>query len=301
MRISVLATFGALAFAACSPAARSETPVPSPPAEAIPQLAASQGEDWRQVAPENLLVLQTAHGETLIELNPDFAPGHTARMRQLAKDRALNNTEFYRVIDGFVAQTGLNGAAKAENYPPLVNENERALSSETAFTPLGNADLFASMVGHVDGFAAARDPQTGKEWLLHCPGAVAMARDTDPDSGAADYYIVLDAQRYLDRNLTVFGRVLTGMEYIQKVKRGDRKVESGVIQSPDHGDRIFSVSLASEMAEDARPVVEVMKTDSDSFEAVKRGKRIRRDPFFYNTPPEVVDICDMSVPIERIR
>ena len=70
----------------------------------------------------------------------------------------------------------------------------------------------------MDGFAVARDADLGREWLLHCPGAMAMARDDDPDTGSTEFYIVLDAQRYLDRNLTVFGRVLSGMEHIQALQ-----------------------------------------------------------------------------------
>ena len=301
MRRPIAIALAALAITACSQAAQSETPLASPPAETIAMIEAETGPDWRKIAPENLLVLKTAHGETLIELNPNFAPGHAARMRKLATDRALNNTEFYRVIDGFVAQTGLNGNDKSEDYPPLMNENERAIATDGSFTPLGNADLYAAEVGHLNGFAAARNMESGTEWLLHCPGAVAMARDTDPNSGAADYYIVLDAQRYLDRNLTVFGRVVSGMEYVQMVRRGDREIESGVIQALASGDRIFTVTLASDMPEDSRPVVEVMKTDSNSFANAKRSKRVRRDPFFYNTPPEVVDICDMPVPAKRLK
>ena len=301
MRLQLFTAIAALAVTACSQSAQSETPLPSPPSEAIPAEQGEMGPDWRVVAPENLLVVKTSHGETLIELNPDFAPGHTARMRQLAKDRALNSTEFYRVIDAFVAQTGLNDGPKSDDYPEIMNENERAISEATVFTPLGNDDLFAPLVGHADGFAVGRNPEAGTEWLLHCPGAVAMARNTDPNSGAADYYIVLDAQRYLDRNLTVFGRVVSGMEFVQKVRRGDPEIASGVIQEPARGDTIFSVTLASEMPVESRPVVEVMKTNSGSFEGVKRSKRNRTSDFFYNTPPSVVDICDMATPSKRVK
>ena len=292
MRFALI-TLGLALMAACSSEAQSD-PIPSPPREPIPMLSAQSGKDWRRIAPENLLVMDTVHGRVLIELNPDFAPGHTARMRELATDRVLDRTEFYRAITGFVAQTGLNNGEAAENYAPLVNENERTILEGAGFTPLGNSDLYAPEVGHIDGFSVARDPETGNEWLLHCPGAVAMARDNDPDSGAADYYIVLDAQRYLDRNLTVFGRVVSGIEVVQKVKRGTDAM--GFIEEPLKGDRIQTVKLASNLPEEERPIVDVMRTETGSFEGAKRAKRVRRDPFFYNTPPEVIDICDMPVP-----
>ena len=79
MRRPIAIALAALAITACSQAAQSETPLASPPAETIAMIEAETGPDWRKIAPENLLVLKTAHGETLIELNPNFAPGHAAR------------------------------------------------------------------------------------------------------------------------------------------------------------------------------------------------------------------------------
>lgn len=205
-------------------------------------IASATAPDWRDVAPENLVLIETAHGDIVIELNPDFAPNHAAQFRDLVRGDVYNGARFYRVIDAFVAQGGLQDDAVIEQYPTLTNENDRALS-DAPFVPLGNADLFAPVVGHIDGFAVGRSESLQKEWLLHCPGSLAMARDTDPDSGSTEFYIVLDAQRYLDRNLTVFGRVIDGMQYVQKLKRGDRAIESGVIQAPDVGDEILSLSL----------------------------------------------------------
>ena len=122
--------------------------------------------------------------------------------------------------------------------------------------PLGNADLFAPVVGHIDGFAVGRSESLQAEWLLHCPGALAMARDNDPDSGGTEFYIVLDAQRYLDRNLTVFGRVIDGMQYVQKLKRGDRAIERRH-SGPEVGDEILSMTVAADMAEAIRPAYQV--------------------------------------------
>ncbi|MGF1463713.1 MAG: peptidylprolyl isomerase [Maricaulaceae bacterium] len=254
--------------------------------------------DWRAVAPENLLLIETVHGVTTLELNPDFAPAHTARMRALARAGFYDGEYFYRVIDGFVAQAGVQDDDRMTDWSPLENENDRPLS-EATFTPLGNGDLFAAEVGHIDGFPVGRDADLGREWLLHCPGALAMARDEDPDTGRTEIYIVLDAQRYLDRNLTVFGRVIDGLAAIQKLERGDRAVESGVIQPPRTGDQILNVRLAADIDAAERPGFEVMNTRSDVFAADKRGRRVREEPFFYRKPPEILDICGYSVPVRR--
>ncbi len=127
-----------------------------------------------------------------------------------------------------------------------------------------------------------------------------MARDNDPDSGATEFYIVLGAQRYLDRNLTVFGRVIDGMEHVQSLKRGDRAIESGVIQAPELGDTIIRIRKASDIAPAERPAYEVMAMPSPDFEAAKRAKRVREEDFFYRKPPEILDICTFEVPVRQL-
>jgi len=257
-------------------------------------------EGYRLVDPENLIILTLETGEVVIELNDDFAPGHAEQIRQFVRDGIYDRQRFYRVIDGFVAQGGLENEQRIAVYPTIQNENDRAIS-DADFAPLGNADLFAPEVGHIGGFAVARDEELDREWLLHCPGALALARDADPDSGSTEFYIVLAPQRYLDRNLTVFGRVLSGMQYVQKLKRGDRAVASGVIQAPEKGDQMLSVKLAADIPEDERPLWEVMQTPSEQWEARKTQARVRDDPFFYRKPPEVLDVCSIEVPAREVK
>ncbi|MEL7128000.1 MAG: peptidylprolyl isomerase [Pseudomonadota bacterium] len=267
-------------------------------AEPLPAPAST---DWRLVDPEDLLLIKTRHGVTAIELDLSFAPNHAARMRDLVRAGFYNGEYFYRVIDGFVAQAGVQHDDRMSDWPPLQNENDRARSFETLI-PLGNEDLFTDEVGHtVRGFSMGRDRSLGREWLLHCPGAMAMARDEDPNTGGTEFYIVLDAQRYLDRNLTIFGRVIDGMEHIQALERGDRAVESGVIQPPRTGDEILSATLAADLPDDLRPEYYVMKTNRQAFEEAKRAKRIRAEPFFYRRPPAILDICGFDVPVKRTR
>lgn len=262
------------------------------------EIASALAPDWRDVSPENLILVETVYGDIVIELNTDFAPNHAAQFRQLVQDDVYNGIRFYRVIEAFVAQGGLQDEAVIEQYPTLKNENDRPISG-AAFVPLGNADLFAPLVGHIDGFAVGRSETLGSEWLLHCPGALAMARDTDPDSGSTEFYIVLDAQRYLDRNLTVFGRVIDGMQYVQKLKRGVRAIESGVIQAPEVGDEIMSMTLAADMDPAIRPAYQVQAMPTQAFEDAKSEKRVREEDFFYRKPPEMLDICGFEVPVRK--
>ncbi|MFN3213878.1 MAG: peptidylprolyl isomerase [Henriciella sp.] len=263
------------------------------------EIASALAPNWRDVSPENLVLIETGYGDIVVELNPDFAPNHAAQFRKLVQDDVYNGIRFYRVIEAFVAQGGLQDEETIEQYPTLKNENDRPLS-DAAFVPLGNADLFAPMVGHIDGFAVGRSETLGTEWLLHCPGALAMARDNDPDSGSTEFYIVLDAQRYLDRNLTVFGRVIDGMQYVQKLKRGVRAIESGVIQAPDVGDEIMSMTVAADMDPAIRPAYQVQAMPTQAFEDAKTEKRVRDEDFFYRKPPEMLDICGFEVPVRKL-
>ena len=292
MRSVLFAVLGVSLAAAC----QAQTAEDSDVTEA--EVASATAPDWRDVAPENLILIETAHGDVVIELNPDFAPNHAAQFRDLVRADVYNGIRFYRVIDAFVAQGGLQDDEVIAQHPTLTNENDRALS-DAAFVPLGNPDLFAPIVGHIDGFAVGRSEVLDKEWLLHCPGALAMARDTDPDSGSTEFYIVLDAQRYLDRNLTVFGRVIDVMQYVQKLKRGDRAIESGVIQAPDVGDEIQSMTVAADMDEAIRPTYQVQAMPSQAFEDAKTAKRVRDEDFFYRKPPEILDICGFEVPVRQ--
>ena len=262
------------------------------------EIASALAPDWRDVSPENLILVEPTYGDIVIELNADFAPNHANQFRQLVRDDVYNGTRFYRVIDAFVAQGGLQDEEIIGKYPTVDNENDRPIS-EAAFVPLGNADLFAPVVGHIDGFAVGRSETLGSEWLLHCPGALAMARDNDPDSGGTEFYIVLDAQRYLDRNLTVFGRVIDGMQYVQKLKRGVRAIESGVIQAPDQGDDIMSMTVAADMDRAIRPAYQVQAMPTQAFEDAKTAKRVREEDFFYRKPPEMLDICGFEVPVRK--
>jgi cyclophilin family peptidyl-prolyl cis-trans isomerase len=258
----------------------------------------AEGTDWRPVEPDNLLLIKTAYGQVAVELNPVFAPNHTKRLQGLAKAHFYDGLSFYRVIDGFVAQGGRN-EGDLPDWPVLKNENDRSAKGLN-FVPTGSPDLYAPEAGHVGGFAAARNPKTGRAWLMHCVGSMAMARDTDPDTGDAEFYIVIGpGTRYLDRNLTIFGRVIDGMEFIQKLNRGKRANDNGVIADPARRDPIISMRLASALLAAERPAFEVMRVDGKAFADYKTSKRARDADFFYRRPPEVIEACNVQAPVRR--
>ena len=123
-----------------------------------------------------------------------------------------------------------------------------------------------------------------------------MARNEDPDSGGTDFYIVIgQAPRYLDRNLTVFGRVVWGMDVVQRIKRGPA-LENGIIEKDLDRTWIKRMRLASNIDSEQRPDIYVADTNSAGFKKMINERRNRKQKFFHHKPPKVLDICQVPIP-----
>ena len=259
-------------------------------------LRAAGEPSWRELNPENTVFVEMSGGLAVIELNPAFAPETVKQFKLLAGDHFYDGLSFYRVIDGFVAQGG-DGSDLGEisNLPLLDAEFEIDWNEEFSYMPVQSPDMFAPETGIIDGFAVARDPSRDKAWLTHCPGIVAMARNDDPDSSRTDFYIVIgQAPRYLDRNMNIFGRVVYGMDVVQQIKRGPA-LGNGIIQDETASTRIRKMRLASDIPEEERLKVFVMDTSSKEFKKLLKGRLNRKQKFFHNKPPKVLDVCQVPV------
>ncbi len=270
--------------------------------------AAEAPDAWRDVLPENLVSIDTRYGTVVVELSPTFAPDHVARLRKLLQQHFYDGLSFYRVVDGFVAQGGADADTSAtpdakvnqqllKDWPPLKAEFDTRLSKADVFTPLGNQDLFAPEAGFVDSFPVGRDPKDGRSWIIQCPGVFAFARDNDENTATTEFYIVIgQAPRRLDRNLTAFGRVLSGMQYLQKLNRGDAEADSGVIGDLGKRDPILRMRLGSDPSDRELPRYQVLRTDSQAF-AQSLEQRRHPAPAFYHRPPSPnLDICSVPLP-----
>ena len=266
---------------------------------------------WNSLDPDNTVYLQMQEGTVVIELNPEFAPKTVKRFKQLIAEQFYRGMSFYRVIDGFVAQGGnesdIDGSQntkplKAEfeiSWPLKPKDKEEAKDwLPMSWTPVQTNDMFAPYTGFIDGFPAARDAKkAGKAWLTHCPGTVAMARNEDPDSGATDFYIVIgQAPRYLDRNLTVFGRVVWGMDVVQRIKRGPSR-NNGIIEDDLKRSWIKRMRLVSSLDLNERLDIYVADTNNKGFRNLLKERRDRSNKFFHYKPPKVLDICQVPVPV----
>lgn len=251
---------------------------------------------WREVNPDNLVFMELYEGRVTIELNPSFAPKTVQQFRKLVQDRFYDGLSFYRVIDGFVAQGGDGSDLGEVSLVPLIDaEFEIELTEDTDFTLVQKDDMFAAETGIIDGFAVGRDPSGKNAWLTHCPGIIGMARNDNVDSSRTDFFIVIgQAPRYLDRNMNVFGRVIHGMDAIQKIRRGPEN-ENGVFQDETASSRIRTIKLASDVPVDERLSAFVIDTNTKGFRKSLKNRRNRKQKFFQNKPPAVLDVCQVPI------
>jgi peptidylprolyl isomerase len=276
---------------------------PARPARSAAEIIdAAPSSDWRRPDPANLLFMQVNGGIVIIELAPRFAPEHVANIRTLARERFWDGTSVYRVQDNYVAQFGDADAEDPARAKPL-GSAKRKLPAEfhrdakdLPFDRLPDRDGWAPESGFVEGFAAARNPRAGTAWLAHCYGAVGAGRSNEPDSsiGAELYVVIGQAPRQLDDNITVVGRVLMGMELLSGLPRGSE--EMGMYARREQRMPIRALVLASEVPEAARPVIEVLRTDSKTFRDATEARRNRVDEF-YRRPAGHIDLCNVSVPV----
>ena len=163
--------------------------------------------------PENTLLVETTVGLVVIEMRPDLAPGHVAHIKKLAREGAYDGVVFHRVIEGFMAQTG-----------------------DVKF---GNSNLpdFAPARA---GTGGSKYPDLEAEFNAepHVRGVTSMARSQNPNSANSQFFIVFDDARFLDKQYTAWGKVIAGMDNVDKIKRGEP------VKDPD---KMVSVKVAADV------------------------------------------------------
>jgi peptidyl-prolyl cis-trans isomerase B (cyclophilin B) len=158
-------------------------------------------------AEENIMILKLKDGDVKIELFNDVAPNHVKRIKELADAGKYDNVVFHRVIDGFMAQTG-----------DVKFGNSSSKDFNLRMAGMGGSDL----------------PDLKQEFnsLPHDRGTLSMARSSDPDSANSQFFICFKPAPFLDRQYTVFGKVLSGMEFVDMIKKGDEN-NNGSVSDPD--------------------------------------------------------------------
>ena len=159
------------------------------------------------IAEENIKILKLKDGDVKIELFEDVAPNHVKRIKQLAQEGKYDGVVFHRVIDGFMAQTGDVQFGNSSND-----------QFDLKRAGMGGSDL----------------PDLKEEFsdLPHERGTLSMARSQDPNSANSQFFICFKEASFLDRQYTVFGKVIEGMDLVDKIKRGDQN-NNGSVSNPD--------------------------------------------------------------------
>ena len=152
------------------------------------------------------MILKLKDGDVKIEMYPDVAPNHVKRIQELANSGQYDNVVFHRVIDGFMAQTG-----------DVKFGNSSSKDFDLRRAGIGGADL----------------PDLNQEFndLPHDRGTVSMARSSDPNSANSQFFICFKPAPFLDRQYTVFGKVIEGMEFVDMITKGDG--DNGAVSNPD--------------------------------------------------------------------
>ena len=154
-----------------------------------------------------MMILKTKNGDVKIELFADIAPNHVKRIKILAEQKKYDGVVFHRVIEGFMAQTG-----------------------DVQFGNSGNDNFDLRRVG--TGGSDLPDLKAEFSDVPHERGTLSMARSADPNSGNSQFFICFESAPHLDRQYTVFGKVVEGMEFVDKIKRGDEN-NNGAVSDPD--------------------------------------------------------------------
>ena len=262
-------------------------------------LDAAPASDWRELDPNNTLYLELATGRVVIELAPQFAPQHVANIRALAHAHYFDGLAIIRSQDNFVVQWGDPNSGE-KNAKPLAPAKEHLPAEFTVaaknlnFHFLPDSDGYAKQIGFVDGFPAARDPSDGQAWLAHCYGVLGAGRGTEADSsnGSEIYVVSGQSPRQLDRNITTVGRVVQGMELLSVLPRGTGPL--GFYEKPEQYVPIKAIRLAADVPEAERVKLQVIRTDTPTWDAVVEARRNRRDDW-YKRPAGHIDLCNIPV------
>lgn len=247
--------------------------------------------DWRIPAPESIMVIDTNKGRVLVELVPEVAPNHVARLQDLTRAGVYDGRTFFRVIDRFMAQTGdpTNTGEGGSDRPNLKAEFTFRRTAEIGFVPM--AAPAGLEVGYIKSLPVVSqnwswsDVTSDKKvsaWATYCPGVIGMARDDDNNSANSQFFLMRQPYPSLDKRYTAFGRVISGLDAVHAIKTGE--------PVPAPQDMMQKVRLLSDIPESERPKVRVIDPKGPWFAEETQRLRATRGADF--------SVCDIVLPVE---
>jgi peptidylprolyl isomerase len=261
-----------------------------------PVVAQTASPEWRTIAPENLLIIDTAKGRILVELEPRMAPLSVERIRTLADQGFYDGLKFHRVISDFMAQTGdpLGTGEGGSELPDIDGEFQFRRGRDLGFVNVATGQ--AGLLGFAGSMPVFTQPdaqmmvtadfKTAAQ-ALFCPGVLGMARNQDPHSANSQFFIMTGSNESLNGLYAPFGRVLAGLDVVRALKPG-AEAANGRVEDPDLMTR---ARTAAALPERQRPVVRVRTTSSPAFTAMVEQVRTERGARF--------TVCDIQ-PIAEV-
>ena len=258
---------------------------------------AQDGADWREVAPQNLLVIDTSKGRVLVELAPAAAPLAVERISTLANQGFYDGVVFHRVIQNFMAQTGdPDGDGSGGSDLPNVqgeftfrrgmDSRMTVVAGDTArpqglmgvlpVTSQPDAQMFVTADNRVPAF------------IQFCPGVLGMARTQDPNSANSQWFIMTGVNDRLNGAYTAFGRVVAGLDVAHALKAGPMDQDGRVGENPD---TLTRVRTADQLAAGERPSVRVLSASSPRWAEQIQQEKTKRGLNF--------SICDIQ-PVSEV-
>ena len=261
----------------------------------------SPDRDWRDLDPQNTLYLELPAGRVVIELAPSYAPANVEAVRKLVREGYFDGSFVIRSQDNYVVQWARpeeDARAKAMAKVRVKPEFSRPIDAKLPFTRLAYPDTYAPEVGFSDGFAVARDPKSRKTWLVHCYGSVGVGRDNDADSGNGSelYAVIGQSPRGLDRNITLVGRVVRGVEILSVMPRGTGTM--GFYEKPSEWIAIRSARVAADVPASERSNLQALRTESQTFKSYVESRATRREEWF-KEPIGRLGVCNMTLPVRE--
>ncbi len=248
-----------------------------------------------------MLYMQLESGRVVFELAPLFAPNHVTNIRKLVVNRFFDGLTINRSQDNYVVQWGDGYELRGEESRSI-SDAAAALdpefyrdASDLSFTRIESRDAYASEVGFAGGFPAGRDGPEGRAWLTHCYGMLGVGRGNSPGSGnGAELYVVTGhAPRHLDRNVTLVGRVIDGIEHLTTLPRGTGPL--GFFETKEELVTVKSIRVGSEIPEKDRLTVELLRTDTETFTQLVEARRYRAEGWFVD-PTDAIGVCNVPLP-----
>jgi len=301
LSLALLSTF---AFSVSACAAETQTPKMTP-ADVASAAIDKTGFDapasaWRDVDPENLLIIDTDYGQIGVELYPEIAPKHVAQIKALTRQSFYDMITFHRVIDGFMNQTGdpkgdgtgdsslpdIEAEFKFRRPPSMAIELIDARKTPTGEVGVG---FYKALPVASQPAAQAMLTKDGKveAYGLHCSGVTSMARSQNPNSGNSQFFLMRGTAPHLDREYSIWGSTVYGREHLTSFKVGTKGDNPSFVP-----DVMKKVRIAADIPESERPRIQTLKADSPAFDSYLATQK--------DASGNYPDICDITIPNRKL-